>query len=741
VPEQREHGEHAAVVVLGGGEAELLEDRLHVALDGARAQEELVRDRPVRAALGDQRKHVALALGELVEGGATVTTDKALHDVWVERRSATGDALDGADELRHVADPVFEQIADSGGVVTDELEHVGGLEVLGEDEHCDSGVGAPDLRCRDEPVVCVPGWHLHVHDRDVGRVGTHFQQQVVGVAAATDDRVTGVLEEGGDPFTQESIVVGHHDAQWPRGSFPFAFGGYSVVRDDRVLLRLMIADTRVLQLVEHETARILAETEAPVDVYAATLEAIGHSLGWQVGAVWEMGPDDELLHCVCSWHALQSAPELLALSERLALAPGEGLPGRVLSTGEPAWIVDAPNDGNFPRAHAARRSGLHAAFGFPLRSPRGIVGVMEFFSRELREPDQRLLETMRMLGSQVGQFVARRQAEAEVRASESRLRAMLAAALDAVVTMDHRGRVLGWNQAAEAIFGYRAHEAVGCDMADLIVPPSLRSAHRKGLERFLETEQAVVLDRRLELIGLHKNGTEFPVELTITRIGLPGPPTFTGYLRDITDRKRAEAELRASRARLVEVGDVERRRIQRNLHDGAQQRLTSVLLSLGRLRENADGDTALLDLAIDELATGLQELRELASGLHPSVLSERGFVPALEALALRAPVPVELAAVPDHRLPEQVEVGAYYVVAEALANVHKHADARRIVVRATVDDAGLLVEVADDGAGGADPGGEGLRGLVDRVEALGGTLELDSATGRGTRVTARLPLR
>jgi PAS domain S-box-containing protein len=502
----------------------------------------------------------------------------------------------------------------------------------------------------------------------------------------------------------------------------------------------MIADTPLLQRVEHEVARILAETDAPVEVYAATLEAIGSSLGWQVGAVWELSREDERLHCVRSWHAGEGAPEFEEATAQLALEPGEGLPGRVLSTGEPTWIVDAPAAGNFPRAHAARQSGLRAAFGFPLRSPRGIVGVMEFFSRERREPDDQLLETMGVLGSQVGQFVARRQAEADVRASESRLRAMLASALDAVVSMDHRGRVLGWNHAAETTFGYRADEAVGRDMAELIVPPSLRAAHRSGLARFLETEQGVVLDRRLELTGLHKNGTEFPVELTITRIGLPGPPTFTGYLRDITDRKRAEADLRASRVRLLVVADAERRRIQRNIHDGAQQRLTSVLLSLGRLRESAAGDTTLLDLAIDELATGLQELRELASGLHPSVLSERGFSAALEALALRAPVPVELAAVPDRRLPEPVEVGAYYVVAEALANVHKHADARRVVVKAAADEARLLVEVVDDGEGGADPEGGGLSGLRDRVEALGGTLEVGSRAGEGTRVLARLPL-
>src|SRR5262249_25366374 len=165
---------------------------------------------------------------------------------------------------------------------------------------------------------------------------------------------------------------------------------------------------------------------------------------------------------------------------------------------------------------------------------------------------------------------------------------------------------------------------VGREMAELIVPPPLRASHRQGLARFLETEHAVILDRRLELTGLHKNGTVFPVELAITRIGLPGPPTFTGYLRDISDRKQAEGELQASRARLVEVADAERRRIQRNLHDGAQQRLTAVVLYLGRLRDARDLQDPLLDVAIDELAAGLQELRELASGLHPAVLTERG---------------------------------------------------------------------------------------------------------------------
>jgi PAS domain S-box-containing protein len=308
-----------------------------------------------------------------------------------------------------------------------------------------------------------------------------------------------------------------------------------------------------------------------------------------------------------------------------------------------------------------------------------------------------------------------------------------------VVTMDADGNVMGWNHAAEAIFGYTASEADGREMAELIVPPHLRDAHRRGLARFLDSGRGVILDRRLELTGLRRDGSEFPVELTITRIALPGPPTFTGYLRDITERVTADRDLRASRARLVEVADAERKRIQRNLHDGAQQRITSVLLCLGRLRAQADEPVELLDFAIDELAAGLDEIRTLAGGLHPALLSERGLAPALEELALRAPMAIELDALPRERLPEAVEAAAYYVVAEALANVQKHARARRVVVSVTAEEHGLDVRVGDDGVGGADLDGNGLRGLADRVEALGGRLSVESPRNGGTVLRAAIP--
>jgi signal transduction histidine kinase len=202
-------------------------------------------------------------------------------------------------------------------------------------------------------------------------------------------------------------------------------------------------------------------------------------------------------------------------------------------------------------------------------------------------------------------------------------------------------------------------------------------------------------------------------------------------------------EVSASRARIVESSDAARRRIERDLHDGAQQRLVSLALALQVLAGHLDGGSEAerqLETARRELDQALDELRELARGIHPSVLSDRGLPAALEGLASRAPVPVELAAAPDERLPERVESAAYFVVAEALTNVAKYAHAASVRVNVTRGDGRVIVEVSDDGVGGADPAqGSGLRGLLDRVSALDGTLDVDSPPGRGTTVRAAIP--
>jgi signal transduction histidine kinase len=222
-----------------------------------------------------------------------------------------------------------------------------------------------------------------------------------------------------------------------------------------------------------------------------------------------------------------------------------------------------------------------------------------------------------------------------------------------------------------------------------------------------------------------------------------------GLLRSHVSRLDAElrdrlVELRASRARLVEAGDAARRRLERDLHDGAQARLVALGLLLGRARVRAAADPdleALLVHAVDELHAGLDELRELARGIHPAVLSDRGLEPALHSLADRATVPVTVDA-PVRRLAAAVESAAYFVASEGLQNVAKYAHAT--CARVTVRHAGgrLRVEVADDGIGGADAGrGSGLRGLADRLAALDGTLAVDSPSGRGTRLRAEIPCR
>jgi signal transduction histidine kinase len=213
---------------------------------------------------------------------------------------------------------------------------------------------------------------------------------------------------------------------------------------------------------------------------------------------------------------------------------------------------------------------------------------------------------------------------------------------------------------------------------------------------------------------------------------------------------RLEAELRArlrelqgSRSRVVEAQQNERRRLERNLHDGAQQRLVALALELGLLAEQADNDPGTQDRlkhARSEVAESLDELRDIARGLHPAVVSGHGLAVALESLAAATPFEVQLQTDGLPRLPEQLEVAAYYVVSESLTNAAKHAQADRVTVEAGITDDTLMVEIVDNGIGGADSErGTGLRGLADRIEALNGRLRVWSPVGKGTRVRAEIP--
>jgi PAS domain S-box-containing protein len=343
----------------------------------------------------------------------------------------------------------------------------------------------------------------------------------------------------------------------------------------------------------------------------------------------------------------------------------------------------------------------------------------------------------------------------EVRHQEAELQALIDSSPLALVEFGLDRRIRLWNPAAERIFGWSRDEMLG--RGDLPMAPPTQRAESEELFARVRAGESL---NDYETVRQRKDGTLVDVSIAAAPVRDASGRVVGNMVAytDITERKAQEAEvhrlnaelharleeLAASRARIVTAGDVERRRLERNLHDGAQQRLVTLSLSLRVALAQLDSDPAAARAALadagDELALALDELRELARGLHPAVLSDRGLRAAVETLAGRAPVPVEMADIPDGRLPEPVEAAAYYLIAEALTNVTKYAHASTVRVRVAAGDASVVVQVSDDGVGGADPAaGTGLRGLADRVEALGGSLEVVSPAGAGTTLRAEIP--
>jgi signal transduction histidine kinase len=297
----------------------------------------------------------------------------------------------------------------------------------------------------------------------------------------------------------------------------------------------------------------------------------------------------------------------------------------------------------------------------------------------------------------------------------------------------------------------RGTDGLRCLLADALDDESLQLLY------WVENSWATRDGRPAELPAIGDRRRAFtPVEIDGERIGaivhdtslLSEPEVLSSVAAAASlamRGERLEAALRRSRARIVEAGLKERRRLERNLHDGAQQRLVALSLTLriaqNQIAKSPEKAAEMVGAAQEELTRALEELRELARGIHPAVLSDRGLQAAVEALAVRSPLPVKLTEVPEERLPEQVEAAAYFVIAEALTNVAKYANASNATVAVRRVNGHAEVEVRDDGVGGADPGrGTGIRGLVDRVGALDGTLALDSPPGSGTTLRAEIPV-
>ncbi len=309
--------------------------------------------------------------------------------------------------------------------------------------------------------------------------------------------------------------------------------------------------------VQYGVARVLADAESVENSAEPLIRAIAEPLGWEVGHLWVVR--GEKLEPVGSWMAAGvDVSEFEEATRRLTVESGKGFAGQVWSGGRAIFLADAVASGNFIRAGAAAASGIRDGVAFPVVASQGCLAVIELFSREARKPEPEMLQVTTALGTLIGEFMQRVLGAEAVRQGEARKSAVLASSLDGVIVIDHGGFVTEFNPAAEHMFGHSAQKAIGTELAELVVPPEVRDAHRSALRRTVETGESTLLGRRVELTGMRADGTRFPVELAITRVAAADPPLFTGTVRDITQRKQAEQE-REELLRLEQLASVDAR--------------------------------------------------------------------------------------------------------------------------------------------------------------------------------------
>jgi signal transduction histidine kinase len=517
-------------------------------------------------------------------------------------------------------------------------------------------------------------------------------------------------------------------------------------------------------------AILVAQGAAEDELAAAVTSEIGHI--FEADRANTMRVDGDTIRVIGAWRR----------DGDLSLAAGLDFPyggdtttARIVATRAPARVDSAAD----LRTELARRlwieRGLHASIGAPVVVDGMVWGAVTAFRTQLDDPfppgaEMRLHDFAALVAQAIVNAEARRETAAMV-AEQTALRhiaTLVAAArpqaevLEAVtaevgrlfgastVTLlrpagDHDGFVVLASCSDPETLpvepGSRYHPAPGsATLAVLETGCASRSEETSSEQgRCSAIVAPVIINGSLHAVLEASRPAEAFPDGAETRLR-----SFADLAAQSIANARAQAEVRASRARIVRASDETRRRLERNLHDGAQQRLVSlsVLLRLAtaKLPGAADEARDLLLNAAAELTLALEELRDLARGLHPPFLTERGLGPALEGLASRMPLPVSVEQGIEGQLPAPVEAAVYFVASEALTNVAKHAAAAEATVRTEWADGAALIEVVDDGVGGADlAAGSGLQGLTDRIEALGGSFGVDSVPGKGTRVWARIP--
>ena len=299
-------------------------------------------------------------------------------------------------------------------------------------------------------------------------------------------------------------------------------------------------------------SKVLASADDLSSVLPTIIASICINLGWEVGAFWQYTTNRPVLICTHISAANEALGTFIAESRKNELLAGEGLPGKVFSTSEPAWIPDLNDDENFQRNTIAAQAGLKSSFAFPVLVGNDAIAILEFFSATFREPDHELLETMVALGRQVGQFIKRKEAEEALQQSLELYRNLTDSGSDAIVTMDESGNIMLANRATEKMFGYSVSEIKGQSLF-MLLPEHVRVRYEHLISRYLESGKKRPHWHGVEITGLHKDGHEILLEVSFGEFNLKSQRFFTGFMRDITLRKKLESVLKSTE-RLTVIG-------------------------------------------------------------------------------------------------------------------------------------------------------------------------------------------
>jgi signal transduction histidine kinase len=594
----------------------------------------------------------------------------------------------------------------------------------------------------------------------------------LGVPISVGGRLWGAMVVA---FTREGVLPG--DAEARLAAFTELVATALADAQARVQLRGYAEEQAALRRVATQVAGGMP----PEDVFASVAAEVGQLLDTDLTSLSRYDPDDTTT-VVGSWTRTGAAPpNPVGMRSRVG---GRNVTSLVRETLRPARL-DNYKDASGPVGQFSRSVGVRSAVGVPITVEGGLWGVMLAAATTGEhlpaDAETRLAGFTDLVGTaianaqarmdlrgfgdeqaalrRVATLVARAAAPPEVFAAvTAELGHVLSADVTSLSRYDADGtrtRVGAWSRTGAVPLPVGAREPLtGNNIAALVYRTS-RPARRDG-----DGDPSDPLSNVARAFGIRSSvgvpvrvrGRLWGVMIVGTQQERPLPPEtevrlsgFTELVGTAIANAEAQTALAASRARVVAAADAARRRIERDLHDGAQQRLVWLILRLrGTVRDavpSADELAEQVDDVAAELDNVLGELRELARGLHPAALADGGLPPALKTLARRSAIPVQLDLRIAGPLPEPIELAAYYVVAETLTNAAKHADATFVVVTATADQDRLRIEIVDDGCGGADlTNGSGLVGLSDRVEALGGQLMVISPSGRGTTVEAVLPL-